>query len=84
MVQQHGTKLNKKLISCKHVDEQVSYPVQCTEVDSFSKVETLIEATVVSSWKSDDKLACTLVRAINLIKCKKDRKVTSSKAIQDV
>lgn len=45
---------------------QVSYPVQCTEVDSFGKVETLIEATVVSSWKSDDKLACTLVCAINL------------------
>lgn len=58
------------------MDEHVSYPVQCTEVDSFSEVETLIKATVVSSRKSDDKLACTLVGAINLIKCKKNRKIT--------
>lgn len=56
------------------MEELISYPVQCTEVDSFSKVEALIEAAVVSPGKSDDKLACALVGAINLIKSKKKHK----------
>ena len=57
-------------------DESSSYPIHCTEVDSFSKVETLVESTVVSSGKGDDEFACTLVGAIDLMK-RKDRKTTS-------
>lgn len=43
-----------------------SYPVHGAEVDSFSEVETLVESTVISSGESDDKLACTLVGAVDL------------------
>lgn len=42
------------------------YPVHGAEVNSFSKVETLVESTVVSSWESDDELARTLISAIDL------------------
>lgn len=48
-----------------------SHPVHCTEVHSFSKVEALVKSTVISSWKSDDKLASTLVGAIDLVLRKK-------------
>lgn len=43
------------------------YPVHCAEVDSFSKIETLVETTVVSSRKSDNKLPSTLVGSIDLV-----------------
>lgn len=46
--------------------ENRSYPVHGAEVDRFSKVETLVEPTVVSSGEGDDKLTCTLVSAIDL------------------
>lgn len=62
------------LVLCKEMDELISYPVHCTEVDSFSKVETLVESAVVSSGKSDDKFTCTLVGAIDLVKRKKGQK----------
>jgi len=43
-----------------------SYPVHGAEVDGFSKVEALVEATVVSSWEGDDKLPSTLIGAVDL------------------
>ena len=43
-----------------------TYPINCAEVHSFSKIETLIEATVISSWKGDHKLSGTLIGSINL------------------
>lgn len=46
------------------------YPVHCAEVDCFSKVETLVEATVIRSGESDHKLASALVGTIDLEKCK--------------
>lgn len=46
----------------------LSYPVHGTEVYSFSEVETLVEAAVVSSGKSDDKLASALIGPIDLVK----------------
>lgn len=42
------------------------HPVHGAEVDSFSKVEALIESAVISSGKSDHELACTLVGAVDL------------------
>lgn len=43
-----------------------AYPVCSTEVNSFSKVISLIEATVVGSREGDDKLPSTLVGTYNL------------------
>lgn len=43
-----------------------TYPVHSAEVDCLSKVEALIEATVISSGKRDDKLTSTLVCSVNL------------------
>lgn len=43
-----------------------TYPVNCAEVDSFSKIETLIKATVISSWKCNHKFTSTLVGSVNL------------------
>lgn len=43
-----------------------TYPVCSAEIDSFSKVIPLIEATVVGSGEGDDKLTSTLVGADNL------------------
>lgn len=43
-----------------------TYPVHSAEVDRLSKVEALIEATVVGSRKRDDKLTSTLVCSVNL------------------
>ena len=63
------------LVLCKHIDELFSYPVHGTEVDSFSKVETLVESTVIRSGESDDKLACTLVGTIDLPLVRKERKI---------
>lgn len=52
-----------------------SYPVHCAKVDSFSKVKTLVESTVISSGESDDKLACALVGTVDLaIQDKKRRR----------
>lgn len=45
-----------------------SYPVCSTEVNSLSKVISLIEATVIGSRKRDDKLPSTLVGSYNLPK----------------
>lgn len=45
---------------------RLPHPVHGAEVNSFSKVETLVESTVVSSGESDDELACTLVGAVDL------------------
>ncbi len=66
---QHTSKNNLAL--CRQSANRFSYPVHGTKVDSFCKVETLVESTVVSSGESDDKLACTLVGAIDLVKKKK-------------
>lgn len=52
-----------KIESCN----RFPYPVHCAEVDSFSKIETLVETTVVSSRKSDNKLPSTLVGSIDLV-----------------
>lgn len=60
----------KKKISC---DKSFSYPVHSAKVDSFSEVETLVESTVVSSGEGDDKLACTLVGAIDLSSVRQER-----------
>lgn len=43
------------------------HPVHCAEVDSFSKVEALVETAVVRSRKSDHKLPGTLVGSIDLV-----------------
>lgn len=43
-----------------------TYPVCSAEVYSFSKVISLIEATVVGSGEGDDKFTSTLVGAYNL------------------
>lgn len=43
-----------------------TYPIDCAEVHSFSKIEPLIEATVVSPGEGDDKLSSTLVGSIHL------------------
>lgn len=43
-----------------------TYPVHGAEVDSFSKVEALVEAAVVSSGKGDHKLPSTLVGSVHL------------------
>lgn len=45
-----------------------AYPVCSTEVNSLSKVISLIEATVIGSRKRDDKLPSTLVGSYNLPK----------------
>ena len=64
--------LSHCLVLCKQT-ELFSYPVHGTEVDSFSKVETLVESTVIRSGEGDDKLACTLVGAIDLQLAQKER-----------
>lgn len=46
------------------------YPIHCAEVDSFSKVEPLVETAVVRSRKSDNKLPGTLVGSKNLVVAK--------------
>ena len=43
-----------------------TYPVCSAEVNSFSKVISLIEATVVGSGEGDDELSGTLVGTYNL------------------
>lgn len=43
-----------------------TYPVDGAEVDSFSKVEALVEAAVISSGKGDHKLPSTLVGPVHL------------------
>lgn len=43
-----------------------SHPVCSAEVNSFSKVISLIEATVVGSGEGDDELSSTLVGTYNL------------------
>lgn len=43
-----------------------AYPICSAEVDSFSKVVSLIETTVIGSRKSDDKLSRTLIGSYDL------------------
>ena len=43
-----------------------AYPVCSAEIDSFSKVVPLVEATVVGSGEGDDELPGTLVGAHHL------------------
>lgn len=59
--------INKKHLVARNAFFLNSYPVHCAKVDSFSKVETLVESTVISSGERDDKLACTLVGTIDLV-----------------
>lgn len=69
---QHKCKNNTVL--CNESGNRFSYPVHGAKVDSFSKVEALVESTVVSSGESDDELARTLVGAIDLVIRMKRRK----------
>ena len=43
-----------------------TYPVSGTEVDSLSKVISLVEASMIGPWEGDHKLASTLIRTYNL------------------
>lgn len=43
-----------------------TYPIDGAEVHSFSKVEALVEAAVISSGKGDHKLPSTLVGSVHL------------------
>lgn len=43
-----------------------AHPIYCAKVDSFGKVEALVEAAVICSWKSDDELSCALIGSVNL------------------
>ena len=44
----------------------LTYPVRKSKVDSFSKVESLIEASMVGTRERDDELTSTLVSTNNL------------------
>lgn len=44
----------------------ITYPVNSTEVNSFSKIKTLVKTTMVGSWKCNHKLSSTLVSSVNL------------------
>lgn len=43
-----------------------TYPINSAEVNSLSKIKTLVETTVIGSWKCDHKLPSTLICSINL------------------
>lgn len=47
-----------------------TYPIRGAEIDSFSKVVTIVEPCMVSSWEGYDKLSCMLICAENLEKKK--------------
>lgn len=68
-VQRHDIRTNTRA-------NRFSYPVHGAKVDSLSEVEALVESTVVRSGKGDDKLACTLVGAIDLV-IRKDGNITN-------
>lgn len=55
----------REMTTCDRQCKQ-AYPVCGAEVNSFSKVISLIEATVVGSGEGDDELTSTLVGAHNL------------------
>jgi hypothetical protein len=50
-----------KLYTIYRAKYSKTYPVGWAEVDSFSKVVAIVEASVIGSGEGDDKLACLLV-----------------------
>lgn len=42
------------------------HPISRAEIDRFSKVVPLVEASMIRSWESHHNLSCTLVSSHNL------------------